>query len=124
MIEYIHHRLCRWSVWVARGNRIHGLGFPSSCAYTRLTPRGQRPDIDFNDDAFEIDRAIASMDAESVRFLRMFYTEPGTVTAKAAKMGCHRDTLYARLHQAQVRIMEWLQDHADEYESMQLKKIA
>ena len=124
MIDYIHNRLCRWSVWVAKGNRVQGLGYPSACAYTRLTPRGPRPDVDFNEDAFEIYRAISSLDPGMVCFLRMFYTEPGTVSAKAAKIGCHRDTLYARLHQAQVRIMDWLQDHAHEPIEVQMQKSA
>jgi len=124
MIEYIHNRLCRWSVWVARGNRVPGLGYPTACGYTRLTPSGGRPDVDFNDDAWEIDRAVCSMDQDAVKFLRMFYLEPGTIAGKAAKAGCHRDTLYARLHQAHVRVMEWLQDHADDRFDMPMQKIS
>lgn len=113
MIEYIHYRLCRWSVWVARGNRIQGLGFPGACSYTRLTPRSTpaRIEVDFNEDAFEVDRAVASLAHESIQFLRMFYLEPGAIAAKARRLNCHRDTLYARLHREHVSIMEWIQDH-------------
>jgi len=116
MIEYVHHRLCRWALWVSRGNRVHGLGYPGSVAFVRLTPRGgPRQDVDFNDDAFEIDLAVSQMQRDASEFVRMFYLEPGSVASKAAAMQVHRDTLYARLHQSHVHLMEWLQDHDDEY---------
>lgn len=115
MIEYIHHRLNRWSNWVARGNRVHGLGYPGQVAFTRLTPRdpNARRDVDYNEDASEMDQAVAELTrsfSELGDVVRLIYIEPGSVKDKAMKAGCCRDTLYARLHQAHVKIMEWLQD--------------
>lgn len=38
MILHINDKLNMWSEWVARGRRVHGLGYPSQVAFMRLTP--------------------------------------------------------------------------------------
>ncbi len=129
MIHYIDARLRRWGHWAERNNRVFGLGFPSECAFMRLTPRqlGSRSDAEYNDDAEEIDGVVIRLQQERPELaciVRMFYREAGTIQDKAARIGCHRDTLYARLHQAHVIVMEMIDDLSLGYGMTEHKKSA
>jgi DNA-directed RNA polymerase specialized sigma24 family protein len=111
MIDYINARCNQWVLWHRRG-QDNGLGFPRECAYTRLDGRTpgkvSQPPVD--EAAWEIERAVRALEHELNKVVIQFYLKRGTSEDKARACQCHRDTLYARLHTAHIRILEWLND--------------
>lgn len=111
MICHIHDKLLLWSSWRASGRRVRGLGYPSSSAFVRLVRSSHHaphaPDID--EEACEIDAAVCALEGSLREVVMQFYLRAGTSDTHARTLGICRVTLYARLHQAQVRIMEYLQ---------------
>jgi DNA-directed RNA polymerase specialized sigma24 family protein len=113
MIPYIHIRCVQWADWY-RKKEDNGLGFPSECCYTRWRgkgpPFGLLPSVD--EAAWEIHQAVKALSPRLNNVVTVFYLGKGTADQKAADCGCHRDTLYDRLHMAQVQIMDWLNAEA------------
>lgn len=111
MILFINDRLNGWAAWVASGKRVVGLGYPSQCAFTRLTPSStsnQSPIA--NEDAWEVEQAVQRLENSLHQIIFQFYMHAGTAESHAKALHICRDTLYARLHQAHVKIMEYMQD--------------
>lgn len=122
MIDYINTRLNGWAAWLKSGKR-NCLGYPTHAAFARLMPSSQPagPLVPYlNEEAEEIDRAVSSLPVDVRELLKEFYMHEGPAEAKAKRLKCCRDTLYARLHQAHVRVMEWLQDQYDRAEQKKL----
>lgn len=115
MILHINAKLNQWAQWVATGRKVVGLGYPSQCAFMRLTPSsgGWMAPIE-NETAWEIEQAVHRLDPKQREAVEQFYLRAGTADTHARALHCCRDTLYARIHSAQVRIMEWLQIGDDE----------
>ena len=118
MIPFINAKLNVWADWVVTGRKVVGLGYPSQCAFTRLTPSstGWRSPIE-NEEAWEVEQAVHRLDAKLRDVVEQFYLRAGTAESHAKALSICRDTLYVRIHQAHVRIMEWLQV-GDEDESI------
>lgn len=117
MIEYINRRLNTWADWCINGRKIIGLGYPSQCAFSRMTPPS--PDRTLLtpvacEEAWEIEQAISRLEPRQRDLVRQFYLHTGTAETHAKALRMHRDTLYARLHRSHISIMEWLQVGDDE----------
>lgn len=113
MIDYINHRLVCWAEWAAR--RDDGaIGFPRQSHYTKAFLSHSRGNIEeINEDAMEMERAYLALKAERVQLsdaVFEFYRKTGSAEHKARHLHVCKDTLYARLHQAHVWMMGWLQD--------------
>lgn len=110
MILHINAKLNCWADWVAGGRKVVGLGYPSQCAFMRLTPNSGtlRAPIE-NETAWEIEQAVHRLDARLRDVVEQFYLRAGTADSHAKALCICRDTMYVRLHDAHVRIMEWLQ---------------
>lgn len=109
MILHINAKLNVWADWVATGRKVVGLGYPSQVSFARMTPGagGLRAPIE-NEEAWEIERAVHRLDQKLRDVVEQFYLRAGTAETHAKALHIHRDTLYVRLHAAQVQIMEWL----------------
>lgn len=115
MIDYINHRLVLWAEWATRRDDS-GLGYPRQAHYTKAVLTHSRGCIEEIDEAaMEMERAVQAL-GHALPMLRQavmeFYRKTGSAEYKARVLGVHRDTLYARIHQAHVWVMEWLQDQA------------
>lgn len=116
MIDYMNHRLVCWAEWAIR--RDDGaMGFPRQSHYTKAVLSHTRGNVEeINEQAMEMERAVLALGqarAQLRETVMEFYRKSGSVEYKARVLGVHRDTLYARIHQAQIWMMEWLQDQAD-----------
>ncbi len=80
MILHINAKLNVWAEWVASGRKIVGLGYPSQCAFTRLTPSSGswRAPI-MHDEAYEIEQAIHALDPYLRETINQFYLRAGTL---------------------------------------------
>ena len=114
MLTYINSRLNQWAEWLRR-REDGGLGYPRECPYTRLQARsstaGYIP-ID-EGEAWEIERAVQHLRTHAPHLHQvvvLFYRKTMTGEQMARECGCSRDTLYARLHQSHVEIMNWIHD--------------
>lgn len=110
MILHINAKLNVWADWVATGRKVVGLGYPSQVSFSRMTPSvcGLRAPIE-NEEAWEIEQAVHRLDTRLRDVVDQFYLRAGTADSHAKALCICRDTLYVRLHDAHVRIMEWLQ---------------
>jgi hypothetical protein len=112
VIEYINVRCNQWAEWHRR--RVDsGLGFPKECCYTRLQGRG--PDgwqLTIDESAWEIHRAVHSLDDCLRMAVTVFYLGRGTIEQRARDCRCSFKTLYRRIDQAHVEIMGWLNDES------------
>ncbi len=110
MIIYIDTQLNMWAAWLRTGRQ--NLGYPRQAAF--LNDHGGRGKvIDISDSAAgDIDKAVNALPADQKQIVKLIYVEMRSFTAEAiaARLKCHRDTVYARLHAAHVRIMEALKD--------------
>lgn len=116
MIDYVNHRLVCWAEWATRRDD-GGLGFPRQSHYTKAVLSHSRGSIEeINEQAMEMERSVLAL-RQALPVLAAavmeFYRKTGSAEFKARALGIHRDTLYARIHQAQVWLMEWLQDQAE-----------
>jgi hypothetical protein len=114
MIDYINHRLVCWSEWATRRDD-GGLGWQREAPYVREfighTRGGNVEEI--NEAAMEIESSVLALRRarpELASVVMEFYRKTGSATYKAKMLHICRDTMYARLHQAHVWIMGWLQD--------------
>lgn len=110
MILHINAKLNTWAQWVATGRKVIGLGYPGQSAFTRLTPSSGslRAPIE-NEIAWEVEQAIHRLDQPLRDTVEQFYLRAGTAETHAKALHICRDTLYVRIHNAHIRIMEWLQ---------------
>lgn len=110
MILHINDKLNAWAAWVAAGRKVVGLGYPSQVAFVRLTPSsgGWKAPLE-NEVAWEMEQAVHRLEPTLRATVEQFYLRAGTADSHARALHCHRDTLYARIHSAHLRIMEWLQ---------------
>jgi DNA-directed RNA polymerase specialized sigma24 family protein len=110
MILHINDKINKWAAWVASGRKVVGLGYPSQAPYMRFTPSSHslRDPIE-NEEAWEIEKAIHRLDQQHRDAVEQFYLRAGTAETHAKALHICRDTLYARIHSAHIRIMEWLQ---------------
>ncbi len=110
MILHINEKLNVWADWVATGRRVRGLGYPSQVAFMRLTPSSNtlRMPVE-NETAWEIERAVHALDRQLREVVEQFYLRAGTAETHAKALRICRDTLYVRLHNAHVKIMEAMQ---------------
>lgn len=116
MIEHMNHRLVMWAEWAIRRDD-GGLGFPRQAHYTKAVlthTRGCVEEID--EQSMEMERGVLALRHDRpvlAEVVMEYYRKTGSAEFKARVLGIHRDTLYSRLHQAQVWLMEWLQDQAE-----------
>lgn len=119
MILHINDRLNVWAAWVASGRKIVGLGYPSQCAFQRLTPTSTSLHAPLeNEQAWEIEQSVHRLDSHLRDVVEQFYLRAGTAESHAKALRICRDTLYVRLHMAHTRIMEWLQVGDEENECL------
>ena len=115
MILYINDRLNVWAAWHASGRKVIGLSYPGQCAFSRLTPSAHTNSAPIPDEeAWETEKAIQSLDATLRDLILEIYTKSGTMEAHAQSLHIGQTCLYDRLHKAHIRIMEWLQVGDDE----------
>lgn len=116
MIEYMNHRLVCWAEWAIRRDE-GALGFPRQSHYTKAMLGHSRGNIEeINEQAMEVERAVLALRRTMPilsNAIMEFYRKTGSAEYKARVLGVHRDTLYARIHQAHIWLMEWLQDEAE-----------
>lgn len=110
MILHINEKLNVWADWVATGRRVRGLGYPSQVAFMRLTPSSNtlRMPVE-NETAWEIERAVHALDSQLRDVVEQFYLRAGTSETHAKALRICVKTLYNRLHQAHVCVMDHLQ---------------
>ena len=122
MILHINAKLNAWADWVATGRKVHGLGYPSQVSFMRLTPCSNHCAAPIlNEEAVEIDHAVCALDAHLRAVVDQFYMRAGTAETHAKALRCCVKTLYNRLHDAHVRVMDHLQ--MQEYESDRLTNL-
>lgn len=98
MIPNIHERLNQWAEWCISGRKVKGLGFPSQCIYTRLTPSSKitlAPHL--NDRAYETEKAVHKLSKRQIRIVKQFYLHCGTADTHAKALRITRSTLYYHL---------------------------
>ncbi len=110
MIDYINGRLNQWGLWCLSGREK--TGFPKQSAFMRLAPSKGGALAICDDEAMQINRAVQRLEGELRQVVDLFYIrmrscEAGSI---ARVLKCHRDTLYARLHRAHVRVKEAIDD--------------
>jgi DNA-directed RNA polymerase specialized sigma24 family protein len=114
MILHINDLLNRWAMWSTR-RASSGLGYPRQAIYTRLVGNTQvalMPEID--EESWAVEQAVQSLKHHRNLYevVLEMYLKGGTSEQKAKALHCHRDTMYARLHQAQIKVMTWLSENA------------
>ena len=126
MIDYINHRLICWSEWAIRRDD-GGLGFPRQSHYTKAFISHSRGNIEeINEAAMEIETSVLALRkarSDLAAVVMEFYRKTGSAEYKARALHICRDTLYARLHQAHIWIMGWLQDKdVEQWDRQRLQK--
>lgn len=110
MIDSIHARLILWSEWCIKGRKVSGLGYPSQCAFSRLTPSSRISSPNINEQAWLIEKAIhQTLDLEHQIIVNQFYLHTGTAESHAKALGISRDKLYSRLHAAHQKIIQFIE---------------
>ena len=100
-----------WAAWLATG-RPH-LGYPRRAAFLATPGGGASHTVDISDErAGEIDKHVNALPLDEKTVVLMVYVKMRTwqADAIAKQLRIHRDTLYARLHRAHLKIMEAMQD--------------
>lgn len=114
MIPYINALLDQWGLWARTGRER--LGYPKQSSFMRLAPPGGGGGLGgvivCDDEAMRINRAVQSLDPDLRTLVELFYVRMRSCDAGsiAKAQHCCRDTVYARLHRAHVKVMESLQD--------------
>lgn len=113
LIDYINGRLNQWGLWCLSGREK--TGFPKQSAFMRLTPSKGSALAICDDEAMRVNRAVMSLDRTLRHVVVLYYVKmrscDGETIARA--MRCSRDTMYVRIHQAHVAVMDWLQTDGD-----------
>jgi len=113
MIGFIDDELRQWAAWsIAR--RDGGLGYPRQINFARLGSgacSSFAPIID--EDAVAMEQCVLRLPESLWCVVDYWYRAPSAnPTLCALYCNCHRDTVYARLNQAHVQLMGWLNDLA------------
>lgn len=111
MIPYINSRLDQWGLWALSGRER--VGYPRRSAFMRLVPAGGGPLLMLCDEeSMQINRAVQSLDGQLRAVVDAFYVRMRSCDGEAIArhLHCCRDTLYARLHRAHLRVMDAIQD--------------
>ncbi len=116
MIPHIDARMKSWATWALSG-RSAMLGYPKECNYTRMMARsgGAPSGAEFNEDAWEIEQAVKTLDSLLQVAVKTLYLGCGTVEQKARDCGCSKKTLFNRIDAAHVKVMDWLNEHYAEH---------
>lgn len=115
MILHINDLLNRWAEWSTR-RASSGMGYPRQCIYTRMTVSCSpmmSPEID--EEAWAVEQAVQNLKQFKQiqhRVIVEIYLRKGTSEQKAKELGCGRQTMYDRLHQAHISIMDWMNENA------------
>jgi DNA-directed RNA polymerase specialized sigma24 family protein len=114
MIVHINNLLNHWAMWSTR-RASSGLGYPRQAIYTRLVANGSAmlmPEID--EESWAMEQAVQALKSRQNlhEVVIEVYLKGGTSEQKAKALHCHRDTMYVRLHQAHIAIMDWLSENA------------
>ena len=113
MIQYVNHRYNEWARWCITG-RCGGLGYPRQVAFMRLTPataNGYMPIVD--EHAWEVEQCVLRLEPQEQHLVREFYLRQAVqIEIIARDLGCHRDTVYARLDRVHKKTLGWLNDLA------------
>lgn len=110
MILHINAKLNVWAEWVASGRKVVGLGYPSQVSFSRLTPSSSawRAPIE-NEEAWEIEKAVHRLPQQLRDTVEQFYLRAGTADAHAKALHICRSTLFVRVNEAHIKIMEFMQ---------------
>ncbi|MEO6147036.1 MAG: antiterminator Q family protein [Sulfuriferula sp.] len=114
MILHINDLLNRWALWSTR-RASSGMGYPRQVIYTRLVGNGaaaRMPDID--EESWAVEQSVQSLKHHRNLYevVVEIYLTGGTSEQKAKALHCHRDTMYVRLHQSHIIVMNWLNENA------------
>ena len=63
-----------------------------------------------NEEAWEVEGAVHKLDKQLQETIYQFYLHAGPADTHAKALKICRDTLYARIHAAHIKIMDYLQD--------------
>ncbi len=109
MIPYINHLLDQWGLWTAGGK--DRLGYPRKAAFVQAVG-GEPASAICDDEAMQVNRAVQSLDGQLRAVVVAFYVRMRSCDGEtiARSFGCCRDTLYARLHRAHLRVMDAIHD--------------
>lgn len=107
MIDRMNERLRRWADWASGGRYASGLGY-ARCAMSEWIPCGtvvnQTPD--FNQEAYETDKAVRLLPTELNLAVIAFYLKTGTAEQRARDCRVSTKTMYVRVDQAHQRLEE------------------
>jgi hypothetical protein len=114
MIVHINNLLNHWAMWSTR-RASSGLGYPRQAIYTRLVANGGAvlmPEMD--EESWAMEQAVQSLKHHRNLYdvVIEVYLKGGTSEQKAKALHCSRVTLYTRLDQAHIIIMNWLSENA------------
>jgi hypothetical protein len=116
MIEYINKRMIDWAAWAKRRDD-GGLGYPGSVSYCQLVQtHGEYSSGPIIEDAaaMEIERIVMALRSERQHLHAVahwvYLAGNFTMDRVARELGCHRDTVYTRLHQLHVVVMDELHE--------------
>ncbi|WP_041742294.1 hypothetical protein [Collimonas fungivorans] len=116
MIEYINKRMIDWAAWAKRRDD-GGLGFPRSTSYCRLVQSHGDASTDLIvavEAAMEIEHIVSRFKVDRAHLHAVanwvYLAGDFTMERVAHELGCHRDTVYTRLHQLHVAVMDELHE--------------
>lgn len=102
----VHARLNRWSEWVITGRRVKGLGFPSQCSYTKLTPSTNTHIAPhFQEESYETEKVIHRLEKKQIKIIKQFYLHCGTWETHAKALHCSKSTLLKRMDEIHRKIL-------------------
>jgi hypothetical protein len=110
-IKWVDEQLQTWALWVGRDTGYSGGStmFEYRVSQTKDVRAGLRNfDPRFNEEAWQMDRAILSLASDLNQTVIAAYTWGGGAETIAAQLGITRATLHRRLCAADARIVEWL----------------
>ncbi len=110
MIQHANDLINRWVTWRLAGIN-NGLGYPSKSSFLRIGSRstnsmGYSPALD--EESMRVDRALASMRVSHPQLwqvLEAFYLVNQTGEQAAKQCGCHRTTLFDRVHRLHAQLL-------------------
>ena len=110
MIVYMDILLHKWGRVKKSGYGMAvRLGYPKSAPFTRLTPSLSRTDATISD-MWDVDQCVSHLDRAQYDLVHLHYVQQLRMADVAARLGCHRDTCYSRLHAIHVDVMNMLND--------------
>ena len=116
MIQYIDKLMQEWAAWT-KVRRDGGLGYPSKAAGFNLMPAsGNRGNIiGIDEQSMEIEMIVIQLRSERPELHKLvdwFYLAGNMTGDRIAKeLGCHKDTMYVRLHAVHNYVMNAMSDN-------------